>query len=196
MSRFLCYDTETSGLQPSECAPVQIGVALMEDTGEVVDTFERIISPPKHWKTGRVSRTYDVYALKVSGLTLKQIEAGATCAEVCRDLRNWAANHLARDLPIVGWNVSFDFAFYRELCMLGGDWDPNTRGKWDVAKPPLVGPWHCAMQLAQDRLELPDYKLETAAKHFGLEQKEPHSAMDDSVLAGWLWLKLRDLSAP
>jgi DNA polymerase III epsilon subunit-like protein len=189
MSRFLALDFETSGTDPRRHAPVSLGVALMEGP-EVLDSREWIIAPPKHYKTGRVEREYDVFALKVSGLTLAQIERGLTAIQVCGQLADWSRSNGSKDLAVVAFNASFDLSFYSDLLFLGGRYDTPSRA-FKPFTPPLTGPWQCARMIAQTSVDLPKYDLDTVANHFGFERStDKHGALEDAILAGRVYAAL------
>lgn len=189
--RYLALDFETSGTDKDRHAPVTLGVALMED-GEVLDSIEYLFAPPRHWKTKEITRAYEIGALEVSKVTWKRIlTEGLECSYVCKSLGKWASDRGADELAIVAYNAPFDLGFYSTMLFLGGDWDPNTRGKWLTATPPLFGPWQCAMMLMKRAANLDDYKLDTAAAHFGLARSgEAHGALEDAVLAGQIYHRL------
>lgn len=182
--RYIALDFETSGLDPSRHAPVQLGVALF-DEGRPVATMEAMIQPPVHYKTGRTTREYDATALEISGLTLDQLRQAHPANRVVFDLAQFAIRHKARYLPIVAFNASFDLAFYSTLLFLAGEYDRHAAA-FRPATPPLIGPWHCARMLAQATVPtLPDHKLDTVAARYGLKRTgEKHGALEDAVLAG------------
>lgn len=188
--RFVAIDFETSGLDPRRHAPVSLGAALFEDS-EPVERQEWRIGPTLHWKTGAVEREYDVNALSVSGSTWPQIKAAPQPKDVVRALAAWSqARSLLRE-PVVAFNAAFDLPFYSLLLFLASDWHPRERGVKVQPKPPLAGPWHCALTLARAGLDLSDYKLDTVAAHFGLAREgDAHGALEDAVLAGRIFARL------
>jgi len=188
----VALDFETSNTKPGVGAPVQLGVAVMEGQ-DVKDTLEVVLAPPRHWKDKeKITREYDVVALQVSGISWKAILGGFPMAQGCNMLRALVERHEAQQALVVAYNAPFDLAWYADLLMLGGDWDPKTKGKWDTQQSPLLGPWQCVLMLARARLDLPDYKLDTVAKHYDLARTgDTHSALEDAILAGRIYDRLK-----
>lgn len=183
--RFVALDIETSGLNPDTHAPVQIGLAVMDDTA-VLATYEAILAEfPK--------REYSVKALSISGITWKQIQGGKPVAEVFMELERFIAKWEVGDVPIVSHNAKFDQGFWDILALSCGAWF----GKWPdkkfiKEKELLRGPWICTMRatdpLRSELTLIPDSKLDTVAAHFGLSRStEKHGALEDAILAGKIW---------
>ena len=193
MNRFLALDFETSHVDPARGAPVSLALVLFEN-GAVASSCEWLCAPPVHYKTGKITREYDIRALEVSAYTWPQIKRdGIPCADVCRQLDEWVAARQAGTLEIVAFNASFDLAFWRTLMFLGDHFEPETKSRRAHVSP-LIGPWWCAMQLAIEYAPgLEDYKLDTVASHFHLGRtSDAHSAIEDAELAGRIFLKLLD----
>jgi DNA polymerase III epsilon subunit-like protein len=185
----LSLDFETSGTDHNRNAPVSLGVALMED-GEVLESKEWVIAPPRHYKTGKITREYNIVALQVSRYTWPQIIKGTEIRQVCIELLEWSRAHEATMLPVVAFKADFDMGWYSELLFLGGSMNFNTK-QYELFTPPFVGPWQCANLLARRCLELDNYQLDTVAKHFGFPgQGEKHNALDDAILAGRIYHEL------
>ena len=188
--RHLAIDFETSGLSPERHAPVQIGVAVMED-GDVLASEEWTVGPTLHWKTGKVEREYDVRALEVSGASWPKIKASPPPKVVVAHMADFAKKHGASDLPVVAFNAPFDLAFYSTLLWLASDWHPTVRGLKVQPIPPFCGPWHCALMIARRELSLSQYSLNDVAGVFQLSRSgETHSALEDAVLAGRVYCAL------
>lgn len=185
----IALDFETSGTDPRVNAPVSIGVALMEGE-EVIDIRHKIIAPPMY--KGKITKTYDVCALEISGLTWEEIKGGQSATAVLFDLSAWSLMHDAKRLPVVAYNAPFDLSFYSELLFMGRIWNNYTKS-FQRAKPPFVGPWQCALMMAVDSLDLDAYSLDAVADHFGLARSsEKHNALDDAILAGKIYAKLTE----
>lgn len=190
--RFIALDFETGGLVSSVHAPVSLGVALMEDL-EVIDTREWLIAPT-YDRFGKLMRQYDPKAMQVNGYTVEQLQKdGIHIAQVRSELATWAGDLKVRTEQVVAFNAPFDYAFYSEALFLAGKWH-SEHNSFHVAKPPLVGPWHCARMIASVRLDLPNYKLDTVAAHFGLKRtQEFHGALEDCILAGKVFTELKKI---
>jgi DNA polymerase III epsilon subunit-like protein len=185
----LALDFESGGTDPNRHAPVQLGVAVMEN-GEVLHSAEWLIGPTFHWKTGKIERSYEVAALEVSGIGWKAIKSAPHPKQIVRELREWVDSVGAAELPIVAFNAPFDMAFYSTLLFLASDWHPTTRGVRVRPASPLMGGWHCAMLRFHEQFgdRYDDVKLDTAAGHFGLSRESAsHGALEDAILAGRIY---------
>jgi DNA polymerase III epsilon subunit-like protein len=161
----------------------------MED-GRLVRSHHWILAPAKDDR-GRYRRRYEIASLEVSGITWKQILAGTPINQALDELREFANLHDAHELPVVAYNASFDFAMYTDQLFLCGCYDRSQR-RFHAVRPPMVGPWICARLAAQAQLDLPDYKLDTVAAHFGMKRPERnHDALADAILTGQVFHKLR-----
>lgn len=188
--RFIALDYETSGLDPKTNAPVSLGVAVF-DGGSVIASKEWTIAPPK--RDGKVTRVYDVFALKVSGKTLKEIESGDPIAVVMTELAQFVRDFASPGDMVVAFNAPFDYGFYSECLFLGGSWNQHAR-RFETFKPPLVGPWQCARMLCVEMLNLDGYNLDNCAGHFGLSRSaSAHGALEDAILAGHIYCKVTAL---
>jgi len=194
MTRFIVLDFETGGLDPNRNAPISLGVALFEN-GDVTVSQEWLIGPTLHWKTGKIERAYEVNALEVSGISWTRIKAAPKPNVVVSEIMEWALKSQSTDLPVIAYNAPFDFAFYSSLLFLASDWHPTIKGVKVQPPPPFVGPWQCARLLAQSKLTLDDYRLDTVAGHFGLSRSgESHNALEDAILAGQVYAKLTEVT--
>lgn len=190
MTRFIALDFETGGLDPNRNAPVSLGCAIFEG-GQVAQKQEWIIGPTLHWKTGKIERVYEVNALEISGISWPRIKSAPKPNVIVAEMTKWAKEHDATKLPIVAFRASFDFGFYSSLLFLASDWHPSIKGVKVQPRPPLIGPWYCALQIAQSQLTLDDYRLDTVAGHFGLSRaSDLHGALEDAILAGQVFLKM------
>ena len=190
MNRFLALDFETGGLDPRRNAPASIGCCLFTD-GQPGPTFETLIGPTYHWKTGKLEREYTVNALQVSGITWKQLLEAPKPALVVTALESWMQDHEIGPVTTVAFNANFDLSFYSELLNLAGGWHPTERGKWIQPTPPIHGPWQCAMIAARRSLKLAEYSLDSVAAHYGLMRTgDKHGALEDAILAGQIWTRL------
>ncbi len=185
--RILALDFETSGLTPGVHAPVSLGVAVMEDE-QVIDGREWLFAPPTNRK-GRISREYSVAALEVSATTWPRIKReGLPAKTIARELRAFAEDYSVTEAAVVSFNAAFDLAWYADVLFLAGGW---RNGKYQPARPPLIGAWHCAYMRARAQLELDGYTLDHVATHLGMARAgSAHGAREDAILAGRVWTAL------
>lgn len=165
--RFVVIDVETTGLSPWRGHRViEIGAVAVE-AGKIADEFHRLICTGR-----RVPRS----AMRVHGLSDAQLQGEPSPEDVYPELRRFLAGS-----PLVAHNIRFDMGFLRcEFARLGIGL-PN-RG-------------YCTLRLCRRRLpRLPDYRLETVARHlFG--ELDPgvclHRALADARLTARVWMALQ-----
>lgn len=188
--RIVALDFETSGTDPRRHAPVTLGVALMEN-GIALEQKEWLFAPPYDKTGSKITREYDLCAMEISSKRWPEIKRdGTPCATVLMRLQEFAAEHGAGELPIVAFNASFDLAFYSECLFMGGSWNNHLK-VFEVFKPPLAGPWHCARMMALRGLSLERYDLDTVSAHYGITRTNGcHSAIEDAILAGRIYHEL------
>lgn len=187
----LALDFETGGKTAGVNQVVSLGLAIMDGPGVLV-TKEWVVGPKRHYKTKQIERVYDLVALEISGITWKQIKDAPSPECVVRDLHDFAREHACKNMPVVAYNAPFDLGFYSDLLFMAGNYDQARQG-FSPAWPPFVGEWHCAMLRAKDAYpNLENYKLDTAAAHFGLSRSgEKHGALEDAILAGKIFDRLQ-----
>ncbi len=191
-------DFEGSHKNPRVGCPIQIGLALM--AGEsVLESWESLIQPPRHYKTGRPTREADAYALQVSGLTLDELDSAPASRQVChllsKVIEDWENKHRfeADDIPNVAFNIGYDFDSYCDLLFQGGEYDRHL-AEYVGYKPILGSQWICASQMARrtiDAYSIRSYSLDDVASYFGMERStDKHGALEDAILAGQAYNRL------
>ena len=190
MKDFIALDFETSGLVPGVNAPTQLGLIKFENGQPVEESaFEQLIGPKRHFKTGKIERTYDLAAMEVSGLSWKAIKDAPTATEIIPWLNDWARKWDASMLPIVAFRSSFDHGFWSDLLFLAGEYNRFNQS-FEIPNSPFLGGWHCAYELAKKTIKgLPNYKLETVAAHLEIERiGDAHHALSDARVAGQVYV--------
>jgi len=173
--RYLAADYETGGLYPRYHAPVSLAVILMDD-GEVLDRFYEMFPMFD-------DLAYTPKALEVNGEAWEAIRGREkTELAIMQTLKDWAISHDARHLPIIAHNAEFDQGFYLSS---------SVRTKMD----PLLGGWVCTKRLAKDKpLGQVKFTLDATAERFGLARtSEIHNGLEDAILAGLVFAKLRQV---
>lgn len=110
MHKTLWIDVETSGLDPNNCALLQIGV-LIEEHAEIVDRFVTYIQPFKGAKV-------EPEALKINKIKAKDFSSFPLETAVIKDLMAFLNKHVddndpSTKLNIAGFNVGFDIGFLK-----------------------------------------------------------------------------------
>lgn len=196
---FLAIDFEGSHRNPRQGFPVQIGVAVMDLGGNVVDSDEWLIKCPVHYATGKPMREADAFALAISGITLERLESeGLTSADSCHRLEEFATRNKASSMPNVAYNTSYDTECYRDMLFNGGYFDKSSYpGIYRVYPEILSATWICAMVAARRSLAsvLDKFSLDDVADYFGLVRStDKHGALEDAIIAGKVYAQLREVA--
>ena len=147
---------------------------------EIITGREWIIAPS--YRDGKITRRYEVGALRVSGLTMEQIELGDSPRDVIREVYPGAHEFGAERFPVGAYNAPFDFAFYSQLIYLSGL----------SSQVPLAGPWQCARLVAMHTYSgQQTYTLDAMLRKHGLQREGTlHGALEDAILAGKLYSRM------
>lgn len=192
MKTFVALDFETSGLDPKRHAPVQLAVAHFVD-GTLEDTKSWVIAP--ELKNGKPVKEYDVFALKISGTTLKDLNADMTSVNVVAELEQCVKERELTYATVLAWNAPFDFAFYSELLFAAGYYD-RIQKAFIQCKPPLAGAWQCGKIFARTKLLSTSYSLDIISATFSMARSTSgedakHVALEDAILAGKTFIALQ-----
>lgn len=161
---YVVVDLETTGLSAAEDEIIELGAIRVKDLVTEA-SFQALIRPANALPPKITSLT------GITDLMLKQ--EGKALAEVLPVFIEFAS-----DLPVVTHNADFDYAFLRSACK-----------SCDL---PLFSN-HCINTLAIARKiidDVPNYKLATLLKYFGVEATNKHRAMEDCLALNELYAKL------
>lgn len=178
--KILYYDLETTGLDHKLHAPIQFA-GLLEINGQLVMELNYNMKPYPN-------DLVDAKALEVNGRTMEEIDT----FDDPNDTLGWILERLSahvntRDrsdqIFLCGYNnVHFDDQFLREWFIKA------RRPQYDF----MNHFWNesldmrilCAAALARERSAMPNFKLTTVARHFGIEVDDgkAHEAMYDAQL--------------
>ena len=153
--RFVVLDTETTGLDPASERIVEIAILSYQD-GAAVETYETLINPGK---------TMPPMASAVNGITDDMLIGQPSFFEVAEEIRRRIDGVL-----IVGYNIDFDLRFLSASFARHGQ-QVDLSKKLDV------------LAVARQALPygvLPNHRLETLKRHFGITRGS-HRAADDCL---------------
>lgn len=149
---YVVFDTETTGLSAKAEKIVELAGVKVKDGQET--RFHSLINPERHIP-GRAS--------SVHGIKDEDVAGAPTFAQLLPDLE-----FFLEDLPIVGHNINFDLRFLGYEYMAAGKEIPKKRYVDTVSLARRAFP------------DMPDYKLATLIKEFGLiEGEQEHRAGSD-----------------
>lgn len=153
-SGWAVVDVETSGLRPGQARIVSIAALALGDDGNVEQSLYSLLNPG-----------VDPGPTHVHGLTAEMLEGQPTFADIVDHLIDLLAGR-----TLVAHNVGFDYSFLAaEAEMVGRELPTDTV--------------MCTVELAR-RLDLgtENLRLETLARHWGIDQMKPHDALDDALV--------------
>lgn len=178
-------DLETTGVTPGKHGVIEIG-AIIEANGEEKRFAHRV----KPFSTDEI----DDSALEIQGVSRESIQAFPEPPEVylrfIRFLDMIVNKYDRKDKAfLIGYNVTFDQSHLRAWFEKNGNqyfgsyfWFPAI----DVA---ILA----AHYLGEKRDELPDFKLGTVCRHFGIDLENAHTAAADIEATRELYYRLIDL---
>lgn len=183
--KYLFCDLETSGLDPSRHAVIQLA-GLIDIDGEVVEEFDFRMQPFP-------GQTLSNESLEINGVTLEQMKKFPKPMVVYNELMAVFNKHVSRfdktdKFFLVGYNSNFDDTFLRQYFKNCGDDFYGSFIWWPTID---IAPF--AMEfLKEERAKFPDFKLGTVASAIGIEvdRTKTHNALYDSHLARKIYRKM------
>ena len=162
----MVIDLETTGLRTSQDKILEFG-AVRVCGEEITDTFARLVRL-------ETSVPPDITAL--TGIDDALVERqGVPLKEALTEFLEFVGQDV-----LVGYHLAFDLAFLREACLALKIRPPTNR---------------CTDLLSVARrkvFDVPDFKLETLARHFSLDTPVPHRALRDCQILVALQKKLKE----
>jgi DNA polymerase III subunit epsilon len=147
-------DLETSGFQPGSARVISLAVLVLDADGRVEQSVVSLLNPG-----------VDPGPTHVHGLTSAMLEDQPIFDEIAPDVIA-----LLKGRTLVAHNVGFDYSFLAAEAELAG-----------VELP--IENVMCTVELSRRiELGLDNLRLETLARHWGVEQMRPHDAFDDALV--------------
>lgn len=166
-SRFIAFDTETTGFSVTKDRIIEIGAVIFEN-GVPSAHFSSLINP-------HILTSPD--AEKVNHISQEMINAAPPEETVFSDFTAFLGDALQGKTCLVAHNANFDRRFLEEtLQRLGFDANLIFVDTLELSRKLIPG--------------LKDYKLQTVAEHFDLNNKSAHRADSDAEICGMIFLKL------
>ncbi len=163
MNTYTVVDVETSGLSPARGRIVEIGLLLLNEQGEVIDSFESLVDPQ-----GSVGATY------IHGITASMVKDAPLFSSLMGDIIPFF-----RDSVMVAHNVPFDKRFLISEF---------SRAGVHVGNIPSI----CTLELSRRFFShLPSRSLSPMCSFLGIEAGRSHTALDDCRAAASLFQILR-----
>ncbi|CAN5505943.1 DEDDh family exonuclease [soil metagenome] len=147
-------DLETSGFHPGTARVISLAVLALDGDGRIEHSVVSLLNPG-----------VDPGPTHVHGLTSAMLEDQPTFDEIAPDVVA-----LLKGRTLVAHNVGFDYSFLAAEAELAGV---------ELSVDNVM----CTVELSR-RLELglDNLRLETLARHWGVDQTRPHDAFDDALV--------------
>jgi DNA polymerase-3 subunit epsilon len=163
---FIALDLETTGLWAAADRIVEIAAVRFRESGEVLDAFQSLVNPERPVSPG---------AYAVHGISDLELSGAPRACDVLPELLAFLGD--PESASLVAHNASFDAGF------LGAE---LNRADLSVPAHAMID----TLALARQRLPmLENHRLETVARHFGLDPVGAHRAMADTLLVKEIWLR-------
>ncbi len=159
---FVVFDIETTGLSFKHDRITEIG-AIKVKNGEIIDNYSSLINP-------QINISNKITEL--TGISNEMVSDAPTIDSILPSFMNFIGND-----PVVAHNASFDVSFIKENCKKLNINFINT----------IID------TLSLSRLLVPKlkrYKLNNLAKHFSVDLKNHHRAVDDAKATAEIFIKL------
>ncbi|MBC7952180.1 MAG: PAS domain-containing protein [Rhodospirillaceae bacterium] len=165
---FVVFDTETTGLKPSENEIVQLGAVKVEH-GRVLtaEGFERVVNP---------GRPIPIDSIRFHGITDQMVRGKPPLEVVLRQFKD-----LVGDGVLVGHNAAFDLSF--------------LDAKRDQTGIALTNPVLDTLLLSLVAEPNADPSLTALAGRLGVAVDLNHSALSDAMTTAEIWVRLMELLA-
>lgn len=105
ITSYVCVDVETTGLNPKEEKLIEIGAVKVLD-GQMAERFQSFVHPGK---------PLDPRIVALTGITDDMLKGAPVGAQVMADFQEFS-----KDLPILGHNLQFDYAFLKKAMVNEG----------------------------------------------------------------------------
>jgi DNA polymerase-3 subunit epsilon len=166
--RYVVFDTETTGIRPSEGDELVSVAAVRIVNGRILtgETFERLINP---------GRSIPASSVRIHGITQEMVHDKPPARIVLPQFKNFVG-----DGVLIAWNAAFDMRFL-EL-------------KQDEAGVRFDNPVLDALLLSIYVSDEPtDHSLMATAERLGVLVTGRHTALGDAMATAAIWVKLLDL---
>ena len=166
VARYVVFDVETTGLSAAGGHRI-IEIGAVAVSGETMGE--------EFWSLIHTGAPITKAARKVHGITPEMLVGQPEAEEVMALFKDFVGTSM-----LVAHNASFDVGFLQWECMRVGLL-LNCR-------------YRCTLKLSRKRFPtLPNYKLETVARHCGIavDEYRRHCALNDARLAAQIWIEMR-----
>lgn len=160
-SRYIAFDTETTGLNPRMDRIIELGAVLFEN-GKCVKRFQTLVNP---------GVVIPARVTAVNNITNSMIKDAPTEEVVYSELAEFLKDAYNEQTIICAHNARFDMSFLSETLMrLGYNANINYIDTLALSKQKIKG--------------LYNYKQDTVAHYFDIVNEQAHRAASDAETCG------------
>ena len=165
---FSVIDIETTGLSPRKHDRIlEIGIAKMNASGEIIETFETLFNPHR-----------DVGPTRIHGISASMLTEAPTFEQIASPLLDFIHN-----TALVAHNAPFDLSFIMYELQRSG----ITIGEISNI---------CTSDLCRKLVsDAPSFKLSALCEYFEIETRPQRSALADSIETAHLLRSIQDTYA-
>lgn len=153
---FVCFDCETTGLEPNNDRVIEIAVSKFTFT-EILETYETLIDP---------ERPIPQNTIDIHHITNEMVQGKPKAAEVLPKVLKLIGNHI-----IVGHGIQLDVNFINEECK-------RSRIPCNLEKNQFLD----TLRMARLYGESPVNSLQRLRQHFNIAEEGAHRAMSDVIV--------------
>lgn len=165
INSYVAFDLETTGLNPSTDKIIEIGAVKVIE-GVIQATYSRLVNP-------EVPISSKVSAL--TGISSEMILGKPVINEVIQEFIDFTD-----ELPVLGHNILFDYSFIKKAAV-------NNRLTFEKDGIDTLKMARRILPYLENR------KLEYLCNYFNIKPEHSHRALDDSLSAIGVYLKLFEL---
>lgn len=173
--RFLAFDAETGGLEPSEHDLLTIFFAILDENLDVCAELDLTLKPDKKHQPYRVTAE----ALGVNKIDLvKHHQNAIPMSQGRAELIKFLQNYKPRDAKLVpvGHNLSLDVGMVKTHLLEPSQWsgfvDHRQIDTCVIAN----------FMMRKGQLKIPNASLETLVSYFNVPKLPPHVAKNDVIM--------------
>ncbi len=153
---FVCFDCETTGLEPNNDRVIEIAVSKFTFT-EILETYETLIDP---------ERPIPQNTIDIHHITNEMVQGKPKASEVLPTVLKLIGNHI-----IVGHGIQLDVSFISEECK-------RSRIPCTLEKNQFLD----TLRMARLYGESPVNSLQRLRQHFNIAEEGAHRAMSDVIV--------------
>jgi DNA polymerase-3 subunit epsilon len=153
---FICFDLETTGLDPVNDRIIEIAIVKFTLDG-TVESFETLVDPEKQIPQD---------SIEIHNITQDMVEGKPKIQEILPDILKKLAGHV-----IIGHGIKLDLDFVIQACK-----------RYDIPTMLTSCRYIDTLRLARLYGQSPTNSLEQLRKHFNIADEGAHRAMNDVVV--------------